>query len=729
MKANYRLKSLVTFLIVILLTASCAARTAFKKGNQAEISRDYETAMEQYRQAMMAEPGNIEYRLKYDQARFTAAYVHFQNGRRAKESGDMVKAKAEFQRALEIDPSHDFAQQELERLAQNRPEAVMDIEKLSLTTNTDPNLGATMKTNLTERIQLLRYTSSSRTIFENLAEQAGLQVIFHRTFRPQPATIELRDVNIFEALDLVALQTGTFWQPVNENTIFVTEDNQQNRRDFEDHILKTIYLTNVTTTNDLNSILNVLRTALALRGIFQSEQQNAIVIHDTPARVAMAERVIRALDKAKAEVVIDATVMEVDRNVLQDLGIKPPSQSVLGFTPPGVTDVNNNAVSLRGLQAVNSNNFNITINDSVASFLATNANARLLQNPRLRTTDGITAQLRVGSEVPVPTTSFQNTSLGGGATTSYTLQQVGVQLDIVSKVLLNREISLAVTVTVRSLAGDREVGNVLIPVFSNRIIAHTIRLKEGETNILGGIISETETQSMSGIPGLKDVPFLKYLFGTEHKTKDQAEVIIMLTPHIVRMPDITEDDLKGVNVGGENVLRLRPNYGSPTPLPVPPRPPVPVGPTSQAPAVQPAPATPTTAALSFPPAPVALAAQGETPVSVAINGPNVLGTDLKFTFDPTAFTIKDIQNGGFLSRDGQVIALVHNIDNRKGEATVSLERSPTAPLVSGNGTLVTLLLQPGAKKGATPLKITEFGVRDSRVMHPGGSAEVQINVP
>ncbi len=734
MNANYRLKRPVTFLLVLtaFIASSCgAARTSFNKGTKAEITKDYETAMEQYRQAMLADPHNIEYRLKYEQTRFSAAYVHFQNGKFALEAGDAAKARAEFLRATEIDPSHDFARQELadaERMllsrSQSRPDPILDLEKLLEANRTDPNLGKQMKTNLTERISF-NITASSRTVYENLAGQAGLQVIFRQGFRPVNVTIALQDVNIFEALDLVGLQTGTFWQPVNETTILVMEDNQQNRRDFEDHILKTVYLSNVTSTNDLNGILNVLRTALGVRGIFQSEQQNAIVIHDTPARVAMIENVIRALDKAKAEVVIDVTVMEVDRNTLKDLGILPPTDTTLGFNT--LRAGGGNEVSLKDLDRLGSGNFSVSVNDTIAKFLAQNSTARLLQNPRLRTTDGTTASLRVGSEVPVPTTSFQNTNIGGGATTSYTLQQVGVQLDILSKVLLNRDVSLNVTVTVRALAGDRAVGNVNIPVFSNRIVAHTIRLAEDQTNILGGIISETESKSMTGLPGLKDIPFLKFLFGSEHKQRDQAEVIIMLTPHIVRMPDITEEDVRGVIVGGENNLRLRPDYGVPAPLPLAPapRPPAPVNPSSAVPAAPPA---PTTAALSFP-APVTLTAQGETPVNVAINGPNILGTELKLSFDPAAFTIKDVRDGGFLSQGNQVIALVHNIDNQRGTATVTLERSPNAPLVSGNGNLVTLMLQPGTKKGPSPLKVTEFGVRDARQLHPGKATEVQVTVP
>jgi general secretion pathway protein D len=389
MNANYRLKTL-TLLIVVLISTSCgAARTAFKNGSRAEVARDYETAMEQYRQAYSEDPSNIEYRLKYEQTRFTAAFEHFQKGRRALEAGDAATAKAEFTRAIEIDPSHDFARRELadvDRLLtsrqQNQPAPILDFEKLTLANQTNPNLGAQMKTNLTERIAIFRMSAPNRTIYENLAAQAGLQVIFGRNYPARNSTIELQDVNIFEALDLVSLQTGSFWQPVNDTTIIVMEDTQQNRRDFEDHVYKTIYLTNVTSTNDLNQIMNVLRTAFSLRGIYQFEPGNAIVIHDTPARVALVERLIHALDKSKAEVVVEAIVMEVDRNVLRDLGILPGGESTLRFTAPGATPGTGtandrpNEVSIRDLSKVNSSNFSVTIPDAVAKYLETSGSAR-----------------------------------------------------------------------------------------------------------------------------------------------------------------------------------------------------------------------------------------------------------------------------------------------------------------------------------------------------------------
>jgi general secretion pathway protein D len=751
MNAHYRLKPFIALCLAGLLTAGCASNQAYKRGTRAEIARDYETAMEEYRVALADDPGNIEYRLKYEQTRFAAAYERFQRGRRALDAGDVTTARAEFARALEIDPTHDFARRELADIdkviaarAQKQPEPLLNVEELQQSLRTSPNLGSRMRTTLTEPITL-NMTTESRAIYENLAAAAGLSVMFDSAFRSQRTTVNITTpVNIFEALDIVSMQTRNFWQPVNETTFIVAEDNPTKRRDLEEMMFKIVYVSNTTTPQDLTQIVNVIRTSLGLRQIFQYEGVNAIVIRDTPDRIALAEHLIRALDKAKAEVVVEATVIEVDRNQLRDLGIIPPGETVFGFTPPG-GNADSNEISLRGLDAVNSGDFSVTVPDSVARFLATNATAKLLQNPKIRTTEGATASLRVGSEVPVPTTTFTNTTIGQGANTSYTMSQVGVQMDIVARVLLNREISLNVTVTVRALAGERNVGNLLIPVFSNRVVAQTIKLAEGETNILGGIISDTEATSVTGIPGLKDIPFLKYIFGQEHKTRDQAEVLIMLTPHIIRMPDITAADLTGVFVGTELNPRLRPNYNeglAPAPAGTTPpaggtppagpanSPPGPAGPGAAltpgpvtAPALNTSPApppptvpvstvlppgAPTTAVVSFSPTPMMLAAQGQTPINLAINGPDIAGTEITVSFDPAAFSIREIREAGFLSRDGQMVALVQNIDNQRGVARITLERSPGAQPVSGSGNLLALVLQPGAQKGPSTLRITEF---------------------
>jgi general secretion pathway protein D len=307
---------------------------------------------------------------------------------------------------------------------------------------------------------------------------------------------------------------------------------------------------------------------------------------------------------------------------------------------------------------------------------------------------------------------------------------IGVNLDITPRVLLNREVSMTVLVQVQALAGDRDAGGVTLPVFTNRSIQHEIRLSEGETNILGGIIQDTEAVSISGLPGLKDIPLLRYLFSREARTRDETEIIIMLTPHIVRMPNISAMNMRGLNIGTEVNTRLR------TPLVRPEAASESAGPQGTAASVPAAPAAPDTlpaqpaaATLAFTPMPVTL---GTTPsvMNIGIDGSNIFAVDLTLSFDPSSMSIREINDGGFLGRDGQFVSVVQKIDTEAGTATVSLERAPGAPPVSGNGALLSLVVQGGARKGDSLFRVTDFRVRDARqVSQPGRPAEVRVTVP
>src|SRR5437762_13867287 len=328
---------------------------------------------------------------------------------------------------------------------------------------------------------------------------------------------------------------------------------------------------------------------------------NATIVRDTADRVAIAENIIDDLDKAKPEVLVDATVLEVDRNLARTLGIVPPQGTAVTTTggTGGTGTTTGNVVPLNRIPR-SSGAFSITIPPATATFLAQSSNTRLLQNPRIRATDGKLASIRIGSQIPIASGSFQPAFVGATGTPVVNFQfvDVGVNLDITPRVLLNREVSMTVMVQVRALAGDRNVGGVTQPVLTNRQVQHEIRLAEGETNILGGIITESESTSLNGIPGLKNIPILRYFFSQEQKTRDQTEIIIMLTPHIIRMPNISAGNLRGLYTGSETIPRLRaspelPAIGpsSPTPgTPAPGAPPAPQPPAGPPPAATPPPA-------------------------------------------------------------------------------------------------------------------------------------------
>jgi len=793
MNAHYRLKSSITILITalaaVLLIAGCAGREAYKRGVRAEEVKDYETAMQQYGLAVEADPKNVEYKLSFERSRFTAAFDHFQKGRRAFERGDLQEARAEFARALEIDPSHSLAKQEISRIdeilasrAENKPEPGRTFLEMKEQGRTDPGqwLRSQLEPTITTPISL-RMSQQARAAFEALAELAGLNVIFDAEFNPQGTIqVELNNVTIFEALDILSMQTRprSFWKPVNKNTILVAADNTTKRREHEDQIFKTIYLSNSVTSAEITEAITALRSLMNITTIYQNQAINAVLIRETPDKVAIAERILEDIDKSKPEVVIDAIVLEVDRSLLRDLGILPPASTTLTFVPPGVspppgqtTTPPTNNVNLRDLGAINSGNFTINIPESTARFVATSTLSKMLQSPRVRATDGRQASLRIGSRIPVAQGSFQPAFAGATGTPVVQVAyiDVGVNLDITPKVLLNRDVSMVVTVQVSAQAGERNLGGVSNPIFTNRSVTHEIRLAEGETNILGGIIQDSEIVTITGIPGLKNIPFLRYFFSQERTDRNETEIIIMLTPHIVRMPDIRDVNMRGVNTGSITNPRLRDDSSAPAPTTPTGSAPAPASPAAPVGSAQPAPATPAAqppaavppvpgaglqppagpgatsgaasdraspspapanATISFTPSPITLASAAPTPISIAMNGANIFGVDLTLSYDPSAISIRQIREGGFLSRDGQLVAVVQNVDTAAGTARVSLERPPGMGPVSGSGSLVTLMLERGDRTGDSTLRITDVKVRDARQnTQAGRPAEVRVTIP
>jgi general secretion pathway protein D len=765
MNAYYRrLKSTSTLFAVIAVlamnVAGCAGQKAFTRGSRAESAKDFDTAMTEYKTALNEEPGNNEYRLKYEQARYNSAFAHFEAGRRALDKQDYQTARTEFTRVLEIDPSHELAKAQLAKVneiltdrSKNQPVPEIQFDQLKEETRTDPTPQSQLDPKNRGPFDTIRMTQDSRMEFETLANLAGINVIFDPDFRGTRVQIELNNIDIYEALDILALQTRTFWKPINKSTILVSPDNQTKRRDYEELVLKTIYMTNSVTATELTEAITTLRTLLNMRYLMSSTAMNAIIIRDTPDRVAIAEKIIEDLDKAKPEVLVDATLLEIDRSTLRQLGLLPPQGTSLSFngtttntttsgTGTGTTSsstTTSTSVPINQLKDLNGSNFSITIPPTTAQFLATSSHTKLLQNPRVRATDGKLAQIRIGSQVPIASGSFQPAFVGATGTPVVNFQfvDVGVNLDITPRVLLNHEVSMTIQVQVRALAGDRNVGGVTQPVLTNRQVQHEIRLAEGETNILGGIITDTEATSLNGIPGLKNIPILRYLFSQEQKSRDQTEIIIMLTPHILRMPNITAGNMRGLYTGSETIPRLRPTATATstlapaaTPAPAPGAPPAVQPPAVQPPAAAPAPPRETNSTIMFAPSPLTLPAGATGTLNIVGNGTDFYGVDLTLSFEPGAVDIREIREGGFLSRDGQTVAFVQRMETENGTVRISLERPPGAAPVSGMGTLVTLTLARGPRGGDSTVRVTDFRVRDAQQnVLTGRSAEVRVLGP
>jgi general secretion pathway protein D len=739
-------------LIVLALSSGCAASSAFKKGQKFEKLRNYDEALAQYRAAYEKEPKNHEYRLFFERTRTQAAITHLDFGRKLREVGKLEDALVEFRRGAEIDPSNALAVQEIantEKLILER-ERKQEEEKRKLAEIVERNKVVSPRDTLapvnTTPI-VLKLTGDLKRAFESIAKISGINVIFDSDLGQKLTTqvpVDLNNVTVIEALDLLALQTKTYWAVVNANTIIVTNDNQQTRQFYEEQVIKTFYLGNTLATADLQEVLNTLRTLLDLRKVGVINSQNAIVIRDTADKIAMAERILQSIDKPKPEVLIDVAVMEVDRSYKRTLGVNPPT-GVTAVNPPGGTGT---TISIKDADRLGSGNYYITI--PTAQLSATRNNARVLQNPSLRASDGKVAKLRIGTQQPVAQGSFQPTfggTVGGSPVVQFTTIDVGVDLDLTPRVLMNRDIAMNVNVKIKSINGFETLSGNRYPILTNRSVEHDIRLKEGESSVIGGIISDSDSIDVGGIPGLEKIPLIKYLFSQETKNRVEAEIIIVITPHIVRLPDFQDSDLESLAIMGSGISprfigkpvqlgsgkapetkSAAPTAGSPAPVQPSSAPAPAVPPPAASQSVESLP-VPRLAFVKLAASPAEVDTGGKFTVAVSIENAQDAGTaTFAVTFNPKALKLVTVQDGGFLSQGGKPGSLSPKIDNDNGTATVSLTRPVGNPGVSGGGVLANLQFE-AVGPGVASITFSQASVADaSQTPLPTSSSGTQVTV-
>jgi len=730
-----------------LLLAGCPKGNAdFKAGKKAEAIQDYDTALIHYERALRADPLNADYKLKATRLRFEAAQAHVTQGQKLRDKGELQMAIAEFEKAAAIDPASVIATQELRRtlemLAARQgqpppapPEALPEVPQLL---DRPPELAPLSR----EPINL-RMTNDARIIFETIAKLAGITVIFDADFQAAARRIstELTNVTLEQALDVVALQSKTFWKPVASNIIAVVPDQAQKRRDYEELVVRTFYLSNITQAQDLTEIVTGLRTVFDFRKIQQINSQNAILIRDTPDKILLAEKIIRDIDKAKPEVLVQVTVLQARRDRLRDLGIEPGSSATLGFTPRNPTSTGTTGttttstqVRLSDMQRLSSSDWSLTLPGAALTAKLTDGATKIIQNPEIRVVDGQSARLRVGDRVPIATGSFQS-GLGGVSPTAGVInplvqtqlqyQDVGVNIDITPRIHANREVSMKVSVEVSSVTSRITIGGIEQPIISQRKIDHDVRLREGEVNILGGLLERSESRSITGWPGLARIPFLRYFFSSESVDVLENEVLIVLTPRIVRLPEFTAANLRSVLTGPELNVQVRRVEEAPKP-PAPPqvRPQLPpVTPPAQPPAeVRPA-------RLRFEPAAVELKAGETTTIMVMVEDvKDLFSIPMMIQFDPAVMAVEDVRHGGFLSGGTQEIAIVQQVLKEKGQAIISATRQPNTPGIGGSGTLVGIVVR-GLAAGVSKVQVVQVNAKDSaqrQIPLVAGEATVQV---
>jgi general secretion pathway protein D len=722
---------------VSLLLAGCPkGGQEFKAGHQAELAQDWDSAVVNYERALKNDPRNTEYKLKIARARFEAGQAHIRQGQKLRDKGQVEVALAEFQKALAIDPSSSIADQEVRRTlellaaksaATSGPSSPQPEEKPKLQEN-PPELMPISAAAIN-----LKMTNDAKIIYETIGKLAGIAVIFDPDFPARRIGVELTNVTLGQALDVVALQTKSFWKPVTSNIILVAPDNAQKRKDYEEQVVRTFYLANTLLPQDLNEIVTGLRQLLDLHRVQPVNSLNAIMIRDTPDKIALAEKLIRDIDKAKPEVDVHVAVLQVRRDRLRNLGIQPGTSATLSFTPQtsgtttgtgGTSTTTSNTVSLHDLAHLSTKDYSISLPGATATALYTDSTTRVIQDPEIRILDGQPGILRIGDRVPIATGSFQagvgvgvSGTTGAGVVnplvnTQFQYIDTGVNINITPHIHPNGEISLKVMVEVSSVSGHQSIGGIDQPIISQRHIEHDVRLRDGEANILGGLIDRTETKSISGWPGVAKIPLLRYLFSSENVEDAEQEILIVMTPRLVRLPSITAENLRSVSSGTDTNFQVR-REGELQAPPVPP-------PVQQPPAPQPAGGTQPPAAgaqatrLHFEPPVVTLKPGETTTISVAIdNVQDLFSIPMLLQYNPAVISIEEVRHGGFLSGGTQEIAIVQRVDKERGQAIISATRQPNTPGVNGTGTLLGIVIK-AVGPGSSTISILQVNARDSQ---------------
>jgi general secretion pathway protein D len=593
-----RLKTIVVVLLTSLTLASCASYHAYHAAQKAERSKDWDTAVTEYEKALEIDADNRSYKVAYDRARREASRAHFEKGKslfaaavKAKATGDQFRlaqmAATEFQLTVKLDPTNQYAAVELAKAYQ----IVQDIQRASAESVSIDEIKRRAQSNITKAqppelnpasddpisLNFSRETPI-KDIYRALGNAFGINVLFDQAVKDDRVTIELRDVTAQQALERVMQAGNHFYKVLDEKTIIVVPDNPQARRDYEDLVIRTFYLSN----GDAEQVTNVVRTMIEARNVFPLKALNAITIRDTADKVRIAEKIIQSNDKAKAEVVVQVELVQLDLNRIRDIGMAisgfptgkdgamsnsaTASPIVDGkiFTGGTLADIQRVAGSLNALRG----NMNFTIPTVTYSLMKTFGNSELLANPELRISEGEKATLHIGQRIPVPVTTISGYNPGtttGGTTnqqltvpyTSFQYQDVGIKVAMEPRVHHNREVTLKLTVEVSNRGTDVEFAGQRQPTFATRTIESTIRLKDGETNFLAGLIQSNKVQSATKTPILGDIPLIGRLFTNEHKDETRTDLVLTMTPHIVRIPDITEEDVAPMWVGTGNNLTFR----------------------------------------------------------------------------------------------------------------------------------------------------------------------------
>jgi general secretion pathway protein D len=743
-------------LLLTILLAGCTAGRAFRKGRDASRAGDWDAAVQHFTQALQASPDNAEYKIELERAMQNAGREHISRARDLESKDQLDGALIEYKRAVETDPTNRLAAAraaELERIIRDRieksrPRPAIDSLRAQARTQGTPVLNPADRTPLKFSFN----NSGLRDILNFIGSTSGINIQYDQTYRDVPYTVTLDGVSLEEALQQILSVNGFFYKVLNPSTILVAPDTPAMHLKYDDIVMQVFYLSHA----DATELSQVVNTMMRLQGqavpaIYPGKTSNTLTVRATAAVMGVAERLIRAHDKPRAEVIIEVQILEVNRTRAKELGINlsnynlgltfspevAPPNTPATFPPTNPPPFNLNTIS----QGVSTADFYLSVPTVSLRLLATDSRTRQLAKPQLRGAEGQELTLNLGDQIPVVSTVFGAAAAGGFANipqSSFTYRDVGVNITMTPRVTYEGEIILDLSVESSNLGANISVAGQDVPSFGSRRVRTRLRLREGESNLLAGLLRDDQRRVLTGLPGLMRVPGLRSIFGNSNDQVSQTDIVMLLTPHVVRTHELTVDDLAPIYMGTQQNVGL----GGPPPLiqppaaedpaaamPAQPAPittdkpqflpppvgtPVPGATTPVAPPVTTLPTAPTTPPARDPTAPPPAAtpqppagsvaqltvtapqefrvAGGPYTVPLSISNASRVSTiTLTVTYNPAVLRVRNVQEGTFMRQGGVTAMFTPRIDAGTGRVDIAVTRSGDQAGASGNGLLGALL--------------------------------------
>ena len=531
------------FLIPLLLLAAgvvgCATSRHFTAGETAERLGRYDDAVVHYARAVAEDPSDSAAALSLTRAKLRAAEGHAREAERLAAQQDYPGAEDALRAAIILAPSETSYQERLaiiqEAVAGQAEETrALTLAELKKEALTRP-LGLDMPEDARAPASFVFRDASLRYVLLTIGEIAGVNVAFDEDFVDQTVSIEAEDSSFEDVIRSLTETTGHFFRVESPHLITVVPDTQNKQLQYERQVAQTFYLSSA----DLVETADTLRIVLGIRQIAQHAGTNSITMVDTWEQVRSAQRIIEALDRSPGEVVVDVELMEVNRTHLEQYGIPLLSAGAEGISAaltPRLDTVLQNPYERSNLQITG-------LPGAILNLVRSDSDTHVLANPQLRASDGKPALADFGERVPVPVTTFAPFAAGGLAqqpTTTFEYENVGVSIEVLPRIHHDDSVTLEIKVRLDNVSGTGYSG---LPTFGNRNVETTLRLRNGETSMIAGLIRQEERSSLSGLPGVADIPVIGRLFGQNSDNLTESDIILTITPRIVRRADLDRETL------------------------------------------------------------------------------------------------------------------------------------------------------------------------------------------